>query len=181
MLQTEDERRLEGFIMDISERVHVEEALKLSEEKYSKVFKTSPVAIVITRMEDGMIIDVNPGFDHIFGYSRKNIGNTSLLMQLWANPPDRYEVVADLQKKKKVYNREYKFRHKSGEIRMGLYSAELFSIQGIPCLLSSVSDITQRKRAEEALKESQEKLMGIFRVSPSGIGVLKRPYPTGSK
>ncbi len=168
------EPRLEGFIMDITERVLTEEALKQSEEKYSKIFKTSPYAIVITRLTDGMILDLNPGFERMFGYSRKEaFGNTSLKLNLWANPTDRAEVVSDLLKKKRVYNREYSYKKKDGEFGIGLYTAELISVMDEQCILSSVNDITERKRADEALKESEKKLMSIFRVSPSGIGVVK--------
>ncbi|MCU0369963.1 MAG: PAS domain S-box protein, partial [Bacteroidales bacterium] len=168
------EKWLEGFIMDITERIQAEEALKRSEEKYSKIFKTSPNAIVITRLSDGMILDLNPGFERVFGYSRKEAyGNTSLLLKLWGNPEDRAEVVSDLQKKKKVYNREYPYRKKNGEMGIGLYTAELITIMDELCIISSVNDITERKMAEKALQESEKKLMSIFRVSPSGIGMVK--------
>jgi len=151
---------LEGFIMDISERIHFEEALKLSEEKYSKVFKSSPFAIVITQLSDGKILDINPAFEQIFGYSRRDcIGKTSILLKLWENLADREAVVADLQNEQKVYNREYAFRKKSGEIRQGLYSAEMVSIGENPCMLSIVSDITILKQVESERKKIEEHLI----------------------
>ncbi|NTV83499.1 MAG: PAS domain S-box protein, partial [Bacteroidales bacterium] len=151
---------LEGFIMDVSDRKQIEEALKLSEEKYSKVFNNSQFAILISGLSDGLIVDVNPGCEKFFGHSREeSIGNTSLQMKYWVNLSDRDELVLDLQQKKEVKNREYTFRHKSGEIKTGLYSAELITINEVPCILASISDITEIKKAEAERKIMEDHLI----------------------
>lgn len=167
-------RRLEGFIMDITERINTEEALRLSEEKYARIFETSPFAIIITRLSDGMILDANPLFEQLFGYTRTELlGNTSIRLNLWANTEDRSSVIQDLLNEKRVYNREYQYKTKAGEIRTGLYSAAIILLNDVKYLLSSINDITQLKHSEEALRKSQGKLMGIFKISPSGIGLVK--------
>ena len=137
-------------IRDIDDRKKAEKELKESEEKFSKVFQTSPYAIVLTRQKDGCFIDVNDAFLSLTGYSRKeSLSNTSIAMKLWVNLENRKNMIKDLVANRSVMNREYLFKTKRGEILTGLYSAQLIKINSEDYILSSIADITARKKSEQ--------------------------------
>ena len=130
-----------------------EEALRMSEEKYSTVFQTSPYAITITSSADSKILDVNDAFTTITGYSREEALQNSILgLNLWTNTEDRESVVASLIKDKHVNSKETVFQRKDGKLMTGLYSAQMLSLDGKTLILSSINDITDRKIAEEQLQ-----------------------------
>jgi PAS domain S-box-containing protein len=143
---------------DITESKRAEEALRESGEKFSKAFQTSPYAITITRAEDGGFIEVNDAFTLIAGYTREEaLTDSSVGLKLWANEEDREIVVSDLRAGRAVEGREYQFRTKSGKNITGLFSAQIIKLSSCPCILSSINDITERKQAEEAVQESEER------------------------
>jgi two-component system sensor histidine kinase/response regulator len=159
--------------IDITEHKKIDEALKESEEKFSKAFRSSPNAIVITTIKEGRFIDVNDSFIDLTGYTREEvIGNTAENLNIWARIKDREEMLRVLKKDGRVHNHEYNFRIKSGEIRTWLFSAELIDIGNEPCNISMNLDITEQKRAEEALKESEEFSSSIMRNSAIPILVI---------
>ena len=144
--------------------------VKQQEEKFSKAFQSSPYAITITRMSDGQIIEVNDAFFNITGYQLADIqGKTTIGMHLWCREEDRALVVSELASKGKVHDSEFQFRKKAGETITGLFSAEIITINNEKCVLSSINDITERKLAEEALKESERQYRNLFENSPEGI------------
>jgi PAS domain S-box-containing protein len=148
-----------GTVLDITERKQAEEALRESGEKFSKAFQTSPYAITITRPEDGRFIEVNDAFTLIAGYTREEaLTDSSVGLKLWANEKERESVVAKLRAGGAVEGREYQFRTKSGKNITGLFSAQIIKLSSGPCILSSINDITARKRVEEALREANENL-----------------------
>ncbi|MEI7638617.1 MAG: PAS domain S-box protein, partial [Syntrophus sp. (in: bacteria)] len=107
------------------DRKQTKEALLLSEEKFFKVFQTSPYAITITRPEDGKFVDVNDAFTSITGYTREEaVAGSSIGLNLWVNEDDRQGVVTDLVSGRAVVDREVRFRKKSGEIITCLFSAQ---------------------------------------------------------
>ena len=139
------------------------EALRSSEEKFRNAFTTSPDSININRMSDGMYVQINRGFTQAMGYAEEEIiGHTSLEFNVWADPEDRRRLVEGLRKDGVVENLEARFRRKNGEIVVGLMSASVIIIEGVPYILSITRDISDRKRAENALKESEAKFRNIF-------------------
>ncbi|MCX6028328.1 MAG: PAS domain S-box protein [Chloroflexi bacterium] len=152
----------------VNRRLLVE--VQAQEEKFNKAFRSSPYAITLTRLPDGNILEVNDGFVSITGYSYAEIiGKTTPELHLWARDQDRVAVVDVLSKRQQVHGAEYQFRKKSGELMTGLYSAEIITVNNQPCVLSSISDITERKRAEEALRESNEYLENLFNYANAPI------------
>ncbi|MBN1311879.1 MAG: PAS domain S-box protein [Anaerolineae bacterium] len=144
---------------DITEREQVESALRSSEEKFFKAFYSSPDAIFISRLSDGQITEVNEGFCRLTGYlDEEALSSTVIDLGLWANPQDREQCVAELRDKRSIHDKEYDFRIKSGAIVSGLYSGEIIYLGTETYMLSVVRDITARKRAEEALRQSEEHL-----------------------
>ncbi len=132
--------------------------LRLSEEKFRIAFITSPDSININRMEDGMYISINQGFTRIVGYSEADcIGKTSLELSIWVHSADRDKLVAGLKEHGKVENIETLFRAKDGTILNGLMSASIIQLNGAPHIISITRDITDRKKAEEALRMSEAK------------------------
>ncbi|MDD5723183.1 MAG: sensor domain-containing diguanylate cyclase [Syntrophales bacterium] len=147
-----------GLSRDISERKRMEEKLAKSEEKFRKAFYTSPDAVNINRLEDGMYVSINQGFTNILGYTERDIiGKTSIEYNIWGNIEDRQKLVAGLKKDGEVSNLEAAFRTKNGDIRYGLMSASLIDLDGVSHILNITRDITDRKRMEDALKKSEKK------------------------
>lgn len=148
-----------GFAQNISERIRVNELLQKSEEKFRLAFVTSPDAIAITRLSDGMYLDINNGFTQMIGYVEEDvIGKTSVELNVWANNEDRNELVKGLKKKGVYENLEAVFLTKNGTEVNGLMSAVVMELHNEPHLLSITRDITSRKKAEEELKKHRENL-----------------------
>ncbi len=122
----------------------------MQEARFSAAFHSSPYAIILSRMTDGAIFEVNRGFERITGFSPDEvIGRTTVELTLWAEPKDREMVVKQLAGNQSVSGMEYIFTKKSGETFTGLFSAEIMRVNGEMCVLSSVNDISERKRIEE--------------------------------
>ncbi|MBW4678769.1 MAG: PAS domain S-box protein [Microcoleus vaginatus WJT46-NPBG5] len=150
-------------IRDITERKQAEVALRESEEKFSTAFRQSPNSITISTFPDGHLIDVSDGFSDITQYSRLEvIGRTTESLNLWVNSEDRIQIQQQIQVLGSLRNQEVLFRKKSGEVIVGLLSAEIIYLGGVRCILTVTSDITERKRAQEALARALQEQQSIF-------------------
>jgi len=128
--------------------------IKIQEEKFAKAFRHSPNAITLTRLFDGTIMEVNEGFSKITGYEYgEAIGKTTVDLHLWNSERDRLSAVEELAKTGRIQDRELQLRKKSGEIVTGLLSAEVFRMNHREFILSSLTDISDRKRAEAEREE----------------------------
>lgn len=137
------------------ERKKAEEALRESEEKFSKAFSSSPEAFFITRLKDGIITEVNESCTHFTGYTREEmVGHVGDELNLWVYDEERTRMLQSIEEQGRVYKQEIHSRMKSGEIRVGLFSAEMLNIGGEPGFIFSITDITERKKAEENLKQT---------------------------
>ena len=156
---------------DITARRAAEEALRRSEEKFSKAFRVSPDAVIITRLQDGVVIEVNDGFCQTTGYTADEVLGRSTRdagIDIWVNPADRQRMVELLTAHGTVTQFESQFRHKNGTIRIGLLSARVLEIHGEPCILSITRDITQLREAEQAQRRLQSELERAQRVESLG-------------
>jgi PAS domain S-box-containing protein len=142
--------RLAGIGM---ERHRAEEALRQSEERFSKAFRVSPAAVSISTLRDGQYLDVNESCVRILGYSRDELIGRRAPDLIWADPEDRARFVERVQRDKFVRGMEAKLRTKSGEIRDTMLSAEVIHIGGEECLLITTDDVTERKRAAETVRQ----------------------------
>ena len=150
-----------GVARDISERRQAEKLLRESEERFAKAFNSSPLSITITSLDTGKLIEVNETFVEVTGYSREEaIGRTTAELGLW-QPNVRDAELETIKRKGQISNTEYQFRLKDGTEIVGLLSAELLEIGGEPCALTVIQDITTRKRAEELIRESEEKFRNL--------------------
>ncbi|MCS6302685.1 MAG: PAS domain S-box protein [Nitrospira sp.] len=151
--------RMTGVVQDITERKQTQEALRVSEERFAKAFRTSPHPIGITEAATGRCLEVNDVCLQLFGFRREEvIGNTTLMLGIWPNEEDRARLVEQLQAGRPVHNLELSFKTKMGDVRHILVSSDVAELNGTLCLVTVGNDITERKVAEEKLHESEERL-----------------------
>ncbi len=148
--------RVTGHLLvhhDITARKRAEAILKESEERFAKAFHASPAAIIITRLSDGRILDINDSFLQVMGYQRAEVlGRTSVDLGLWVDPEDRPRLVHQLQSGQPVRDVEVKMRVKGGAVRIVTISAELIELDGERSILSAMKDITHRRQQEEEIR-----------------------------
>jgi PAS domain S-box-containing protein len=154
-------RYLLGISEDITDRNHFEQALKQSEERFSKIFRLSPVPMSLLSCPELRYIDVNDSMCQSSGFSREElIGRTSAELGII----DRTEFARtreEVESAGSIKNKEFKIRNKSGELRDIIVSAETFEIKGEKFLLSMRYDITERKEAEEEMRKLNSQLESV--------------------
>jgi PAS domain S-box-containing protein len=135
------------------------DALRESQEKFAKVFHASPLVITITKLADGRFIEVNETFAQMTGYTREEVlGRTPVELGFWLEPARRTDGLVQLRAGRFVRYTEERFRMKDGRVRTCLISAEIIKLNGEPCVVTVITDITERKQAEEALRQLNEQL-----------------------
>lgn len=157
---------------DITKRQLAEAALRQSEARFSKAFQTNPAAMCITTIKDGRFIEVNDHYCRLFEFTREElIGKTSVDLALWDVPETRTAVMNQLQREGVVRDQETQFRCRSRGQIDALISMELIDFPGEsePVVVSMFADITKRKRAEAALRASEEWLRLITDLVPYAI------------
>jgi len=141
---------------DITEHKLAEAALRESEERFAKAFRSSPYPIVISELESGLCLDANDAAIHLFGYQREEVaGRTADEIDLWPTSDHRRRFVEQLKATGAVRNVETSLRMKSGEYRSCLISAEQIELNGKPCMVTIGIDMTDQRRAEQALRLTQ--------------------------
>lgn len=147
-----------AIVRDITDRKRADAALRLSEEKFSKTFRSSPNPMTIATLMDGCLLEVNDGFLETFGYNLSElVGHSVHEINFWVDPEQRQRMVQTLQTEGSIRNLECQFRTKTGEIRDVLFSAEVIQIGDAACLIDVMTDITDRKRTEEQLWAAVER------------------------
>ena len=150
-------RAVTVIVRDLSDRQRTDEALRLSEERFSKIFHANPAAITVTRLSDNTFIDVNERFVAMTGFAREEVmGHTGVELGLWQAPESRAQLDDAIRAGRKVRDVEVHLFKKSGEPLDLLMSLETFSVGGEPCVFALSHDITERKQLEQQLRHAQK-------------------------
>ncbi|MFJ4397734.1 PAS domain S-box protein [Pseudomonas sp. NPDC089396] len=152
-------RQMIGVIREITRQRERETALINSEKRFATLFHLSPNAILLTRRHDGMIFEVNQHFEDMFGWPGSHvIGKTSLELGLWVHPEQRQQILESTRPSGGPLSMEVQFRASNGKLHDGILCTQGIELEGVTFLLSTFVDTSERKRAEQALKDSQERL-----------------------
>jgi len=123
--------------------------ISMEERKYSKIFNSSPYCILLTRLSDGKILEVNDGFLKTSGYLYSEvIGKTTVDINLWNRQEDRSWLVGELLKNGKAQQKGFHFLIKNRNLMIGDYSGEVITLNNEECILSSINDVTEFRRVE---------------------------------
>jgi len=158
LLMLKVDERTQALQQEIKEHEQTEAALRESEEKFAKAFRSSPDGMALISTDDRKHIDVNDKWSEITGYSREEaIGTNPSDLNLWADLRDRDRMLTILEAEHRVFNFEASFVTKDGRKITGLISSESLEISGKIFAIYAIKDISDRKIAEETIKESEKK------------------------
>jgi len=172
---------LEKMREEFAGRLRAEQALREGEERFRKIFQISPVAISITALKDGRLLDANEAFWKLTAYNPEAaIGSTALEWTIWGSEAGRQEFVEKILKKKSLHNPVYEFTNEKSEKRITAAFHELIDVGEKPVILSMFYDMTEQRRAQLALQSSEEKYRNFVETSVEGIWFLgfDEPIPT---
>ena len=167
--------------MDLEPRKKAEDALRQSEERFSKSFRLAPVPTLISNLKGFRILDVNDAFIAATGYASEDVvGRSTAEIQLWESSASRRQLELALEETGGVRNLEMLMRTKDGELIDCLISADTVSIHDQPCVLCIMQDITERKRSEVELMVAIETVMQdtswFSRTVIEKLATLRQPH-----
>lgn len=145
------------LVENVALRQKAEQVIRQSEERFSKAFNSNPAAISISRLSDGLLSDVNDTYLQLFEFSREEvIGHTSTELNIFTSPNERQELTTILRQKGAVRNLDVNFQTKTGKPFNAILSIDKMSVNGEDYIISTIIDVTERKKMEQAVSSSLE-------------------------
>ncbi len=148
-------RVIEAFLGQAAAAVHrrrAEEALRRSEQKYTLLFDRAASPTALTKLPENVFVDVNEAFEKLLGYTKQEvIGKTSLELGI-TRPEEDAVTVSEVERRGMQLDAEEHVRTKSGEERIVSISVNAFQLGDGRYALSTMQDITERKRADEKIE-----------------------------
>jgi PAS domain S-box-containing protein len=152
---------------NLTRRQEAQERLRASEEKFARAFASNPAAVAIARLEDGLFLDVNETWQALNGYRREEvIGRRAEDIHMWPAPEDRPRFVSELKANGSLHGWEQTFRKKSGATYDVILSAAVVTLEGQQAVIAMSVDVTEKRRAEEALRESEAQFRMLANAIP---------------
>jgi PAS domain S-box-containing protein len=161
---------VQGIAQDVTEQLRAQRSLRESEAKFAAVFFNSPDAMAISSFDDGTFIETNDAYEKLTAYRRDElVGHSGLSLGIFAYPAQRERLLAQLRASGSARDFEFPVRNRHGEIRQCVQSSFALEVDGRPAIASIIRDITDARRATEALRKSEERLRQAIRVGDVGI------------
>jgi PAS domain S-box-containing protein len=156
-------------VRDVTDERAAKEALRQSEERFSQIFRASPVALALSRRADGLLLDSNEAFGALFGFSREEVlGRTTRELGIFTAEADRPALMERLERDGQLMGRELPVRMRGGELRTVSLSIQPVALHGEACLVTAIVDTTERHRDEAARASLQLQLQHAQRLESVG-------------
>jgi len=170
--------RMLGVNYDITERKHLEAELRENEQKYMALFKKAAVPAALTKMPEGVFVEVNEAFQGAFGYMNDEIYYKTSVDIGMVKPEERAETYMELERHGFVQNNEKHLLTKTGETRDCLINANPVSFNGQDFVITTIADVTERKQAETRLVETNIALEKALRVKDGFLAAISHELRT---
>ena len=169
-----------GFMEDITENLENKIARRNLEDQFEKVFESSPVAIVLTRLKDNIVVNANKSTCELLEYPKNELVGIKVgESDIWVNPEDRQKLIDNIKNSKtQSVSNEIKIRRKSGDVFTALISAEIIDINGEKHFLLMGVDISDRKKAEKELAYAYEQQKQLNMMRSQFVSMISHEYRT---
>jgi PAS domain S-box-containing protein len=162
----------QGILLDITRERESQAAFRESEERFRRVFHSSPIATCVVTLEAGKFIDANASFLELAGLQFDElIGQTSLELGFWDQPGSRALFVEELKSKGASHGIEIRFSKNPDEPRDTLAYYELIELGGDPCVLAMFYDVTEQKKSQNALQRERDFALQVLNTMGQGLTV----------
>jgi PAS domain S-box-containing protein len=164
----------EGTVEDITESKETQERLRILHSQFKKVFDVAPYPMLISTLAEGRIIDINEHYLQQFGFERSEvIGHTAQELNVWVDYRERQKMAEIIRQKGCVRDMEINYRRKDGEVRIGVLSAEVMEFDNQQCIIGTINDISERKQAENTLRDLTNRFQKVFSVAPHAMLITR--------
>jgi PAS domain S-box-containing protein len=160
---------------ELEERRLAQNALRESEEKFRKIFDSSPVAICITTFDEGRLLEANYAYWDMTGLDpATSLGKPANELKLWSTPEARAKFIEELKRKGSLYNPDDSFYDEHGNLKQVISFYERVSIGGEDRIISMFYDMSEQKKTMEALRQSEARNRILLEAFPDMILEISR-------
>jgi PAS domain S-box-containing protein len=185
-MRSGEQRLYLAIVRDITARKRTEAALRRSDARLATVFRASPVAVSISRLADGLYLDVNDAFLNLFGYARAEVvGQRAAELGIWLDADERARLMTQLQAHGRLPSVETRFAAKNGQVRDMLAGVQMIELAGEPCVVVFLLDITARKQVEVeqarallAQRAANEQLVRLNKTKSDFVSIVSHEFRT---
>lgn len=144
-----------------------------SEQRFARIFDSSPVMMTIVRASDEVFVQANQAFCQTMGYSEQELlGKSSLDLGLWWSPPDWAKLLQSLETTGPIKQTLIYFKTRSGKKVGVLWSGDVIEIDSEKCILGFAMDASTRVQSQEALGQSEHRYKQLLETLPHGVAEL---------
>lgn len=162
----------QGILLDITKEKEAQAAIRESEERFRRIFHSSPIATCVVSLEEGKFIDANSAFVDLIGIPLNDlVGRTSLELGFWSDDVKRTEFIQTLQEKRFLHGIEIRYPNSPNGPRDTVAYYEAVELGREPCVLAMFYDVTDQKKSQQELQAERDFALQVLNNMGQGLTV----------